>query len=53
MGEKKNFLWDREFQISHFRRGQLGLGELSSEEEPVLVEALAGIKVNSYHTYFG
>lgn len=27
------------------RRGQLGLGELESEEVPVLIEALAGIKV--------
>lgn len=26
-------------------RGQLGLGELESKEEPVLIEALAGIKV--------
>lgn len=28
------------------RRGQLGLGTLNIEEEPVLIEALAGIKVN-------
>lgn len=27
------------------RRGQLGLGTLDTEEEPVLVDALAGIKV--------
>lgn len=27
------------------RRGQLGLGELEPKEEPVLIEALAGIKV--------
>lgn len=26
-------------------RGQLGLGELEPEEAPVLIEALAGIKV--------
>lgn len=29
----------------NLRRGQLGLGTLNVEEEPVLVEALAGIKV--------
>lgn len=28
------------------RRGQLGLGTLDAEEEPVLVDALAGIKVS-------
>lgn len=30
-----------------YRRGQLGLGELESEEQPVLIEALAGIKVSA------
>lgn len=29
-----------------FRRGQLGLGSLESEEVPILIEALAGIKVS-------
>lgn len=33
-------------------RGQLGLGGLESEEEPVLIEALAGIKVSVLSNVF-
>lgn len=33
----------------YFRRGQLGSGELESEEQPVLIEALAGIKVSTIY----
>lgn len=29
----------------NFRRGQLGIGTLETEEKPILIEALAGIKI--------
>lgn len=33
------------FYFHDIRRGQLGLGSLEPEDVPVLIEALAGIKV--------
>lgn len=39
--------------IHYFRRrGQLGLGALDPEEEPILIEALSGIKVNLIRNIF-
>lgn len=31
--------------MHYFRRGQLGIGTLETEEKPILIEALAGIKI--------
>lgn len=41
------------FSISVRSRGQLGQGETNTEDVPVLLEALAGIKVVQHRTCTG
>lgn len=41
------FLCDIMIFYIHFSRGQLGLGTLDDEIEPVLIEALAGLRITN------